>query len=83
MAVFLAGISVTPRSVLTLARLVDDAELATKLRSAVVESDSVISLETEERETLLRALDDSPQAEFEDLRNTLVQEHERRRAGGH
>jgi hypothetical protein len=82
-AVFLAGISVAPRSVLALARLVDDDELAARLRSAVVESNSVVTLETEERQTLLRALKDPPPAEFADLRNTLLQEHERRRAGGH
>jgi hypothetical protein len=81
--VFIAGISVPPRSVLALASLVDDAELATKLRSAVVESESLVALETEERRTLLRALNDPPPSGFEDLRDTLLQEHERRRAGGH
>jgi hypothetical protein len=81
--VFLAGISIPTKDVLELSRLVDDEELATKLRSAVVEDDKVIALETEERQTLLRALDDPPPVGFEDLRTTLLQEHERRRAGGH
>jgi hypothetical protein len=81
--VFLAGISIPTKDVLELSSLVDDEELATKLRSAVVEDDKVIALETEERQTLLRALDDPPPVGLEDLRTTLLQEHERRRAGGH
>ena len=81
--VYLAGISIPSRFVLRLSRLVDDEELAAKMRSAVVESDKLITLETEERQTLLRALGDAPAVGFEDLHATLLQEHERRRAGGH
>jgi hypothetical protein len=81
--VFLAGIDLPHRAVLELARMVDDEALSTKLRSAVVEDDKVIALETEERHTLLRALEAPSPVGFEDLRATLLQEYERRRAGGH
>ena len=80
---FLAGIDLPTEAVLELARMVDDEVLAMKLRSAVVEDDKLIALETEERQTILRALEGPSPSGFEDLRATLLQEHERRRAGGH
>lgn len=83
MPVFLAGIAIPKRAVLELARLVDDEALASKLRNAIIEGDENVGLETEERHTLLRALEDPPPAGFTDLRATLLQETERRRAGRH
>jgi hypothetical protein len=81
---FLAGIGVTTKQVLELARfLVDDEELAMRLKRAVVEGDTMIALETEERQSIVQALGDPPPAGFEVLRSTLLQESERRRAGGH
>ncbi len=81
--IFLAGIAIPRMAVLYLARLVDDVDLATRLRKAVIEDDKLVTLEEDERHTLLRSLDDSPPLGFENLRATLLQETERRRAGGH
>jgi hypothetical protein len=81
--VFLAGIAIPNDRVLELARLVDDADLAARLNQAVVEDDKVVALETHERRSILLALEHAPEAGFDDLRSTLLQEGQRRRAGGH
>ena len=80
---FLAGIAIPNKDVLELAGRLDDEDLATRLKRAVEENDKIVALETHERRTILRALGDPPPAGFEALRTTLLQEAERRRAGGH
>ena len=69
---FLAGVQVRDALVLELAHQVEDQALADKL-----------ALETDERELILNALSDPRVVGFEELRNVLLQEHDRRRAGGH
>jgi hypothetical protein len=78
---FLAGIPVPDRLVLELARLVDDEYLETKLRSALGRDVKVLALETEERETILAALDDPPTG-LEELRAVLLPEHTWRQREG-
>jgi hypothetical protein len=78
---FLAGIPVPDKLVLELARLVDDDDLETKLRSALGRDIKVLALETDERETILVALVDPP-AGLEELRAVLLQEHVWRQAQG-
>ena len=61
--------------------MVDDEDLGQKLRSALARDVKVLALETEERETILRALDDCP-AGLTELRATLLQEHVARKREG-
>jgi hypothetical protein len=79
--VFLAGLPIPDRLVLDLARMVDDEELETRLRSALAHDVKVLALESDERETILAALDDPP-AGLEELRAVLLQEHVWRQAEG-
>lgn len=78
---FLAGVNVRDDLVRTLALQVDDAHLAGKLQRAVVNQTRVLALEVDERETILRTLDNPPAGLLE-LRATLLQEHQWRRREG-
>ena len=82
---FLAGVPVPDRAVLELARRLRDAnELLTadKLEQAWSLESTEVALETEDRDAILRLLADGS-AELAELRDVLLQEYERRRAGGH
>jgi hypothetical protein len=72
--VFLAGVPVPDRDVLELARLVDDDALATRLEDCYGRGVKILGLEIDERELIIRALDDPPVG-LEELRATLVAEH--------
>lgn len=80
---FLAGVQVQDALVLELAHQVEDQALADKLRAAFDRDVTALALETDERELILNALSDPRVVGFEELRNVLLQEHDRRRAGGH
>lgn len=80
---FLAGVQVRDALVLELAHQVEDQALADKLRAAFDRDVTALALETDERELILNALSDPRVVGFEELRNVLLQEHDRRRAGGH
>ena len=71
---FLASLAISNRLVLELARTVGDEELETRLRSALAHDVKVLALEIDERELILRALEDPP-AGLEELRAVLLQEH--------
>jgi hypothetical protein len=71
---FLAGLNVSGRLVLELARMVDDEELEMRLRSALGHNVKVLSLEIDELELILLALEDPPVG-LEELRAVLLQEH--------
>lgn len=60
--------------VLELARLVDDTLLAERLEDAYRRDAKELGLETHERETILRALDDPPDR-LTELRAVLLAEH--------
>jgi hypothetical protein len=83
--VFLAGIHVSDRLVLEFARRLRAAELdvtAAKLERAWSNETRILALELEDRESLLRVMEDWCPPELGDLRATLVQEHVSRRAQG-
>ena len=82
---FLAGVEVRDGALLELARRVRKAGFeatADKLELAWSRQDKTLSLETGDREALLNVLADGPD-ELADLGSVLLQEQERRRAGGH
>ena len=82
---FLAGLPIPDRLVLELARRLrnaDELEIADKLEHAWRLETTTVALETHDREAILRLLADGPE-ELAELRAVLLQEHERRRAGGH
>ena len=60
-----------PTLVWQLAMLVDDEALAAKLQSAVVRDVKVLALEVDERETIIRALEEPP-AGLEELRGAAT-----------
>ena len=80
---FLAGVQVRDALVLELAHQVEDQALADKLRAAFDRDATALALETDERESILNALADPRVVGFEEFRTVLLQEHDRRRAGGH
>jgi hypothetical protein len=67
--------------VLELARLVDDDTLADRLEDCYRRDVKVLALDTPERETMIRALDDPPVG-LEELRGVLLREVEWRRREG-
>jgi hypothetical protein len=82
---FLAGVPVPDGVLRNLAGRLRSAGLgdtADKLERAWSQENKTLALETDDPEALLRVLADGPD-ELEDLRSVLLQEHERRRAGGH
>ena len=82
---FLAGVEVREGVLLELARRVRKAGFGTtadKLETAWREEDKMLALETDDREALLRVLADGPD-ELAELRSVLLQEQERKLAGGH
>ena len=68
----LAGYHVPPSDVLEVARLVDDHELAHRLETAYGTGARILALETVERLTILRALDDPPAKALAELRAVLI-----------
>jgi hypothetical protein len=82
---FLAGVEVREGVLLELARQVRKAgfgSTADKLETAWREEDKMLALETDDREALLQVLAGGPD-ELAELRSVLLQEHDRRLAGGH
>jgi hypothetical protein len=77
----LAGIPIRDDSVLELARLVDDPDLADRLETAYGSMTKVLALTILERETIIQALDDPP-AGLEELRGVLLREHVWRKREG-
>ncbi len=81
----LAGIEVRDTDLLELAARVRRAghgDTADKLERAWSDETTTLALETDDREALVQVLDDGPE-ELDGLRLVLLQEGERRRAGGH
>ena len=72
----LAGIRVSPYLVRTLAELVDEPT-ASLLDRALYRETTVLALTIEDRERILRALDDPPEG-LAELRGVLLLEHEGR-----
>lgn len=79
---FLAGIPIRDEFVLEVAKLVGDLELAAKLERAVDRDVSVLALTLEERHAICDALGEHPPPGLGDLRATLQQQLEWRRASG-
>ena len=82
---FLAGVDVREGVLLELARRVRQAgfgDTADKLETGWREEDKMLALETCDRDALLHVLADGPD-ELAELRSVLLQEHERKLAGGH
>lgn len=81
---FLAGVEVRDDQLLDLARQVRKAgfeDTAAKLERAWAKEDQTVALETDDREALLRVLDQKPALAV--LQSVLLQEHERKLGGGH
>lgn len=74
-AMYLAGLPIPGSDVLELARLVDDPALVGRLETAFGRGARIFALEIDERETILRALDDLPTAALAELCGTLLAEH--------
>ena len=80
----LAGIPIGDRDVLELARLLREVRferVAEKLVKGYVAQTRVLALTIEDREAILRALDDPPDG-LAELRGVLLREHERRMREG-
>jgi len=80
----LAGIPVADKNVLELARLLREAGFddgAERLEGAWDAETKVLALTIEDRERILRALDDPPDG-LAELRSVLLVEHEWRRREG-
>ena len=75
-SMMLAGIRVSPYLVRTLFELVDEPT-ATLLDRALARETTVLALTIEDRERILRALDDPPDG-LAELRGVLLLEHEGR-----
>lgn len=71
----LAGVSIRPELVRELAARVDEST-ASLLERAQEREIAVVALSIEDRERILRALDDPPAEELAHLRAVLLQEHE-------
>jgi hypothetical protein len=72
---FLAGVPVPDDQVLELARLLGESQLAEGLEDCYRRDVKVLALELDEREEMLRALDDPPAGVLGELRAVLLQEH--------
>jgi len=71
-----AGLPIPGPDVLELARLVDDQALAERLETAYGNGARILALEIQERESILRALENGPPtAALAELRGTLLAEH--------
>jgi len=71
-----AGLPIPGPDVLELARLVDDQALAERLETAYGNGARILALEIQERESILRALENGPPtAALAELRGTLLDEH--------
>jgi hypothetical protein len=82
---FLAGVEVRDADLLDVARRLRKAGLddtAAKIERAWADENQMLALETDDREALLHVLVDGPN-ELAPLRSVLLQEHERKLAGGH
>ena len=74
-AMYLAGLPIPGTDVLELARLIDDQALAERLEAAYGNGARILALEIQERESIVRALDDPPTKALAELRAVLLQEH--------
>ena len=74
-AMYLAGLPTPGTDVLELARLIDDRALAERLETAYGNGASILALEIQERESIVRALDDPPTKALAERRAVLLQEH--------
>ena len=75
-AMYLAGLPIPGTDVLELAPLIDDQALAERLEPAYGNGARILALEIQERELILRALEDGPPtAPLAELRGTLLAEH--------
>ena len=79
---FLAGIPIRGEFVLEMAKLVGNPELAAKLERAVDRDVSVLALTLEERRAICDSLGEHPPPGLGDLRTTLAQQRDWRRAAG-
>ena len=79
-AMTLAGIRVPDQSVHELAGLVDEPTAAVLLKALELKT-AIVALSIEDRERIIRALDDPPDG-LAELRSVLVREHEWRVRGG-
>ena len=77
----LAGLNVPDDDVRELARLVDEPT-ATMLRNGIDRETVVLALTIDDRERILRALDDRQTDALAELRGVLLTEHEWRRREG-
>jgi hypothetical protein len=75
------GVPLSPRVLLELAGLLEDEQLAGRLRDAHERRVIAFALEPDEAEAILLALDDPPPG-LEELRNVLLREIAPRRAEG-
>ncbi len=74
-AMYLAGLPIPGPDVLEIACLVNDRALAEKLETAYGRGARILALETDERLTILRALEDGPPTRaLSELRGLLLQE---------
>ena len=75
-AMYLAGLPIPGPDVLELARLIYDPELSDRLEVAYGRGARILALESGERLTILRALEDGPStAALSELRGVLLAEH--------
>ena len=72
---YLAGIPIPDADIETLASLVDEPTRAV-LEKALAIGTKIVALTIEDRERLLRALDDPPTDALAELRGVLLREHE-------
>ena len=80
-SMMLAGLNVPDDDVRELARLVDEPT-ATMLRNGIDRETVVLALTIDDRERILRALDDRQTDALAELRGVLLTEHEWRRREG-
>ena len=74
-AMYLAGLPIPGTDVLELARLIDDQALAERLETVYGNGARILALEIQERESIVRALDDPPTKALAERRAVLLQEH--------
>ena len=74
-AMYLARLPIAGTDVLELARLIDDQALAERLETAYGNGARILALEIQERESIVRALEDPPTKALVELRAVLLQEH--------
>ena len=79
---FIAGYPIPGPDVLELARLVNDPELAERLKAPYGREVRVFALDIPEREAMIWALDEPPTKALAELRAVLLEEHVGRKRDG-